>query len=174
VQFDHHNMTGVHLAVALVNLEEPWDQAKLEQVLLEHWMERVYLDAGICDELRELAGRLRLVFKAATAGARCEAVNALFTAHGGTAFLTTHDGLAPHLHFASSDDDLVSRVQAFTAGSLAIFTVEAEGLRLGSCARTGCETVFADTSRNGRRTYCSSRCGNSDAVQRHRRRHSPA
>jgi predicted RNA-binding Zn ribbon-like protein len=171
VQFDHHNVTGVHLAVALVNLEEPWDRAELVQVLLEHWVERVDLDARVCAELRQLVGRLRPVFEAVTAEARCEAVNTLLTGHGGTAFLITHDGLPPHLHFASSDDDLVSRVRAFTAGSLAIFTVEAEGLRLGSCARTGCKTVFADTSRNGRRAYCSSRCANGDAVQRHRRRH---
>ena len=83
----------------------------------------------------------------------------------------THDGLPPHLHFAFSDDDLLSRVQAFTAGSLAIFTVEAEGLRLGACARAGCDRVFADTSRNGRRAYCSARCGNTDAVHRYRNRH---
>lgn len=32
----------------------------------------------------------------------------------------------------------------------------------------GCRSVFVDTSRNGRRRYCSARCGNYDAVARHR------
>ena len=32
------------------------------------------------------------------------------------------------------------------------------------------ERVFADVSRNGRQRYCSARCGNNDAVRRHRRR----
>ncbi|MDD7833841.1 CGNR zinc finger domain-containing protein [Paenarthrobacter sp. AB444] len=35
--------------------------------------------------------------------------------------------------------------------------------------RQSCEVAFVDTSRNGRRSYCSARCGNYDAVRRHRR-----
>jgi len=170
VQYDHHNLTGVHLAVALVNLDERWDRAALQEVLLHHWIHDVHLSDRVCAELRELAGRLRPVFEAGSPDERCNAVNILLAGRAGTVFLTNHDGLPPHLHFAASEDDLVSRVQAFTAGSLAMFVVEAEGGRLGSCARSGCDTVFADTSRNGRRTYCSSRCGNLDAVARHRQR----
>lgn len=83
-------------------------------------------------------------------------------------FLTTHDGMDPHLHFAETSDGLVERVRAVTAGGLAIFMTEAAGGRLGTCARSGCNKVFADTSRAGRRTYCSTRCGNADAVQRYR------
>ncbi|MEV5204967.1 CGNR zinc finger domain-containing protein [Streptomyces sp. NPDC053720] len=30
--------------------------------------------------------------------------------------------------------------------------------------------AFVDTSRNGRRVYCSVRCANNDAVSRHRER----
>ncbi|WP_256987277.1 CGNR zinc finger domain-containing protein [Rhodococcoides fascians] len=57
-----------------------------------------------------------------------------------------------------------------TAGGLALFTVEAGGLRLGECSAHRCNLVFVDTSRNGRRAYCSTRCANGDAVARHRRR----
>ncbi|WP_370684747.1 CGNR zinc finger domain-containing protein [Corynebacterium glutamicum] len=35
---------------------------------------------------------------------------------------------------------------------------------------TGCTEVFVDTSRNGHRAYCSAKCGNYVAVQRHRSR----
>ena len=46
---------------------------------------------------------------------------------------------------------------------------ELDGVRdLGVYGRGGCETVFVDTSRNGLRAYCSARCGNTDAVRRHR------
>jgi predicted RNA-binding Zn ribbon-like protein len=162
-------MTGVRLAVALVNLPEPWDAAVVQRVLEEHWISRVELSDPVCDGLRQLAERLWSVFHAATVEDRCGTINALL-AGSASPFLTTHDGLPPHLHFASSEDELVSRVAAFTAGSPAMFIVEASGRRLGSCAREGCRTVFVDTSLNGRRAYCSSRCGNSDAVERHRQR----
>jgi predicted RNA-binding Zn ribbon-like protein len=169
VQFDHHNMTGVRLAAALVNLAEPWDAVVLDGLLQEHWISRVDLSAPVCEGLRQLAGRLRLVFEESTPQTRCEAINALLAGRA-SPFLTMHDGLPPHLHFASTEDELVHRVTAFTAGSLAMFTVEAAGRRLGTCARQGCRTVYVDTSLNGRRTYCSSRCANSDAVGRHRQR----
>ncbi|MEJ3653557.1 CGNR zinc finger domain-containing protein [Actinomycetes bacterium KLBMP 9759] len=32
--------------------------------------------------------------------------------------------------------------------------------RIGACARDGCDTVFVDTSRNGRRRFCTVRCAN--------------
>ncbi|WP_425086266.1 CGNR zinc finger domain-containing protein, partial [Streptomyces hainanensis] len=35
-------------------------------------------------------------------------------------------------------------------------------------ARRGCGLAYVDTSRNGRRAYCSVRCANNDAVARHR------
>ena len=162
-------MTGVRLAVALVNLAEPWDAAVLDGVLQEHWISRVGLSPPACEGLRQLAGRLRLVFEASTAETRCDVINGLL-ARRASPFLTMHDDLPPHLHFAATEDELLHRVTAFTPGSLAMFTVEAAGRRLGSCARSGCRTVFVDTSLNGRRTYCSSRCGNSDAVGRHRQR----
>ncbi|WP_326673293.1 CGNR zinc finger domain-containing protein [Streptomyces canus] len=42
--------------------------------------------------------------------------------------------------------------------------------RLGRCSRCACGVAFVDTSRNGRREYCSVRCANNDAVARHRER----
>jgi predicted RNA-binding Zn ribbon-like protein len=169
VQFDHHNMTGVRLAVGLVNLAEPWDEAVLGELLQEHWVTRVELSAPVGEDLRALAAPLRRGVEVDGAEDRCAVLNGLLAGRA-SPFLTLHDGLPPHLHFAAVEDDLVERVTAFTAGSLAVFTVEAAGRRLGCCARPGCRVVFADTSLNGRRTYCSARCGNSDAVGRHRQR----
>lgn len=85
-------------------------------------------------------------------------------------YLTTHDDLRPHLHFALDAQDLQSRVKAVTAGGLARFAMEAGGKRLGVCALDPCRTAFVDTSRNGRRASCSARCATTDAVRRHRGR----
>ena len=44
------------------------------------------------------------------------------------------------------------------------------GERLRACGRAGCGVVFVDTSRNGRRRFCSVRCANQVNVANHRLR----
>lgn len=163
-------MTGVELAVDLVNLfaGEARGAVPVEQVLRAHRIRRPDVDVAALAALGRWTKRLRTVFEAGDAQERCRVVNALLVDGAGGVFLTMHDSLRPHLHFAPDEDDVIGRVMAVTAGGLAIFTVEAEGARLGVCARRACKLVFADTSRSGRRSYCSTRCGNTDAVKRHR------
>ena len=170
VQFEHDNMVGVHLAVALVNLDSTgsWTPEAMEQVLREHQIRRPRVTDSSREEIRAWSRRMRLVFEASSQTDRCQNINALLSDGAGSVYLTTHDSLRPHLHFAPDGQDLQSRVKAVTAGGLAIFTLEAEGERLGVCARGLCQTAFVDTSRNGRRAYCSARCANTDAVRRHR------
>lgn len=163
-------MTGAFLAVDLVNAhsEQPWRATDLESILRAHAIRRCHVTAHIARELHRWTGGLRAVFEAAGVDARCGAINDLLAAGTSNAYLTTHDGLRPHLHFAAEEDDLTSRVKAVTAGGLALFSVEAEGQRLGICGAPGCSTAFVDTSRNGRRGYCTAKCGNAVAVRRHR------
>ena len=119
--------------------------------------------------LGEWAVLLREPFLTTTVDERCAAVNRLLDAGTAGIYLTAHDDWRPHLHFTPETESLLGRVKAVTAGGLAVFTTEAEGARLGACARAGCPKVFADTSRGGRQSYCSPRCANTDAVRRHRR-----
>ncbi len=171
MQFNHDNMTGVFLAADLVNASNPsagWTAREAEELLRAHQIRRPALTAEAAAMLVEWAARLRTAFTAHDVPALCEAVNALLLQGTTRAYLTTHDQLRPHLHFAPDEDDVVARVKAVTAGGLAIFVTESQGARLGVCGRRGCETVFVDTSRNGLRAYCSARCGNTDAVRRHR------
>ncbi|MEU8265412.1 CGNR zinc finger domain-containing protein [Micromonospora sp. NPDC048999] len=175
MQFNHDNMTGVRLAADLANLvveDRPGtgEVREIEAILRRHEIRRPVLTTRQAGLLRVWGVRLRAVFEASGSDERCAVINALLVERTAGAFLTTHDGLRPHLHFTPEDDDVVGRVQAATAGGLAIFTIEAEGRRLGVCARQTCVTVFVDTSRNGRRGYCCARCGNHDAVHRHRTR----
>ena len=62
----------------------------------------------------------------------------------------------------------MSRVKAVTTGGLALFIAWSGGLRIGTCARPACVRAFIDNSKAGRQRYCSARCGNTDAVARHR------
>lgn len=170
MQFNHDNMTGVLLAADMVNLgaSADWCAGPVQALLRSHGIRRPDVTQAQCAALRGWAWRLREVFTAPDAGARCGAINELLGEGAARVFLTTHDGLRPHLHFTPDDNDVVARVMAVTAGGLALFTVESGGQRLATCARPGCGTVFVDTSRNGRRAYCCARCGNHDAVRRHR------
>ncbi len=169
MQFNHDNMTGPLLAADLVTLRgEGWSVGGAADVLSAHQIRRGDLDARSAELLGQWADRLDPVFRAQTVDLRCERINQLLVLGTALPYLTTHDGLRPHLHFASDAQDVVARVRAVTAGGLALFAVESEGARLGVCQRDGCPVAFVDTSRNGRRAYCSAKCGNYDAVRRHR------
>ena len=65
---------------------------------------------------------------------------------------------------------MVDRVRSTTAFALATLVSEYGVDRHGVCAAEGCERVFADTSRNAARRYCSSACSNRSAVAAHRAR----
>lgn len=172
MQFNHDNMHGVRLAESLVNMlaDGLWDTAALQDLLTRHLFRSPRVTPSAREELHEWAARLQTVFAAENQEARCAAVNDLLAAGVRRVFLTTHDDMLPHLHFADANETLVERVRAVTAGGLAIFMTEAAGERLGVCAWRDCHRVFADTSRGGNRTYCSARCGNADAVRRYRGR----
>ncbi|MFF2318684.1 CGNR zinc finger domain-containing protein [Arthrobacter sp. NPDC058097] len=172
MQFNHDNMHGVRLAESLVNMlaDGMWGSDSLEDLLASHLFRSPRVTATNQDELRAWAIRLQTVFAAEDQEARCSAVNALLAQGVRRVFLTTHDDMLPHLHFADASETLVERVRAVTAGGLAIFMTEAAGERLGVCAWRDCSRVFADTSRGGNRAYCSARCGNADAVRRYRGR----
>ncbi|WP_228549413.1 MULTISPECIES: CGNR zinc finger domain-containing protein [unclassified Dietzia] len=162
-------MVGPTLAAELASLAAgSWDADAAVGVLRAHGVRRPELDNARSERLKEWASRLRAPFSAPDVDSTCDAINELLESAASRPSLSTHDGHKPHLHFAADGDDVVERVRAITAGGLAIFAVESEGCRLGACLRAGCPEVFVDTSRNGGRRYCSARCGNHDAVQRHR------
>ncbi|WP_427135311.1 CGNR zinc finger domain-containing protein [Pseudarthrobacter sp. S9] len=164
-------MTGPLLAADLVNLARggEWTPGAAKQILDGHQIRRTALTSSSSEQLRQWSLRLLTAFEPTSVEARCAAINGLLERGTSRAYLTTHDQLRPHLHFASDEDDVVARVKAVTAGGLAIFAVGSDALRLGVCLRAGCGIAFVDTSRNGLRSYCSARCGNNDAVQRHRK-----
>jgi len=168
-------MIGVRLAAALVDLavDGPWGPEAVRPLLRASFVHDVDGDAlspAVLDGLASWTRSLRAVFEAPGPLDRADRINDLLDAGVRRVRLAVHDDLPPHLHFADTEDDLVQRVRALTAGGLAIFAVEAEAGRLGVCARPGCAHVYVDTSKNGRRAYCTATCGNTHAVQRRRAR----
>ncbi|MDN5860202.1 MAG: CGNR zinc finger domain-containing protein [Pseudonocardia sp.] len=126
--------------------------------------------ASVEPALRAWARRLRTVFEAVEVREAAIAVNALLADVRVEPHLSDHDGRAWHLHYSPPHAGIVDRVRSTTAFALAMLVSEYGVDRHGHCAADGCARVFADTSRNAARRYCSSACANRSAVAAHRAR----
>lgn len=163
MHFNPYGGAAAELAVRLVNAADDQDLAEL------------LADAGYrpigevspqqTAELRRWTHRLDEAFRAPGV----DLFNALLAETTSRPYISTHDGRAPHLHYAAEDAPIDERVKAYTAAGLAELFCAAPD-RIGRCARAGCGLVFVDTSRNGRRRFCSDRCANRVNVARHRSR----
>jgi predicted RNA-binding Zn ribbon-like protein len=149
VPADPHLMRGVLVAAGFLAEREP---------------------ASVESPLRAWARRLRTVFEATDRDAAAAAVNALLADVRIEPHLSGHDGQPWHLHYSAPEAGLVERIRAVTAFALAMLVSEYGVDRHGRCAAEGCAKVFADTSRNAARRYCSSACANRAAVAAHRAR----
>jgi predicted RNA-binding Zn ribbon-like protein len=78
-----------------------------------------------------------------------------------------------NLHFHGPDDGLGAGWAAGIAAGLAMVLGTTEAGRLGVCAADRCDRVHLDTSRNGGRRFCSTRCQSRTKAAAHRARHAP-
>ncbi|ALG10175.1 CGNR zinc finger domain-containing protein [Kibdelosporangium phytohabitans] len=115
------------------------------------------------------AGRLAPVFGDPDLDRQVGTVNGLLADSASRPYISRHDGLEPHIHYAHERDGIVTRVRAFTAAGLAHVVCQ-DPARLGRCDNEGCAVVYVDTSRNGRRRFCSTRCATRVHVADHRSR----
>jgi predicted RNA-binding Zn ribbon-like protein len=84
--------------------------------------------------------------------------------------MVRHDEFDWHLHAVDYDDPLVERIKIETAMAVIDVIRADETSRLGVCADDGCDGVVLDLSRNRSRRYCSTACGNRNAVAAYRAR----
>ena len=84
----------------------------------------------------------------------------------------THTETGWDLHFHGPDTTVARGWAAGLAAGLALALGGDRAGRLGVCAADPCDRVFVDTSRNGGRRFCSTRCQNrvKAAAHRHRER----
>ena len=84
--------------------------------------------------------------------------------------LVRHDEYDWHLHAVDYDDPLAERMLVETVMAMIDVIRVDETSRLSVCADDTCEGVVLDLSRNRSRRYCSTACGNRNAVAAYRAR----
>jgi predicted RNA-binding Zn ribbon-like protein len=174
VDFIGYRSDALGAAVELVNaIVTPVDDPppdRMRAVITAHGYLGRRAPASVEPSLRAWARRLRTVFDAPDLDATAVAVNALLADVRVEPHLSGHDGQAWHLHYSPPEADVVDRVRSTTAFALAMLVSDYGIDRHGNCAADGCARVFADTSRNAARRYCSPACANRSAVAAHRAR----
>jgi predicted RNA-binding Zn ribbon-like protein len=176
MQFNTYTVAGAHIAVWLVN-HPASEAAALAAELHRYEVHEPAVTAEEVVALRPWTARLREVFEATGTVGKAELTDALLVAADCRPRLVRHGAGKPHhFHYAPVETGLVARVRALTAAGLAHVIDGGEGTRLRACDRAGCGVAFLDTSRNGRRHFCSVRCANQVNVANHRqrRRYEPA
>jgi Conserved protein containing a Zn-ribbon-like motif, possibly RNA-binding len=169
MQFNAYGGNGAALAAELVNARDH-RPGPLAELLTRHDITRPELTEAQALRLRDWARLLDPVFGEADLDRQVALINDLLDRAASRPRVSTHDGLPPHLHYFSARAGVVARVRAVTAGGLAMAVCFSDGRRLGRCERPGCGVVYVDTSRNGRRRFCSLRCANRVNVAAHRAR----
>ncbi|GLU46229.1 CGNR zinc finger domain-containing protein [Nocardiopsis ansamitocini] len=170
MQFNTYGGVGAFLSAQLLNSTDRRASA-LSVILAAHGISNPVIDDEQAERLALWTERLRPVFGEQDLQHQITVVNELLADTATGVRVSTHDGgTTPHLHYVSQELETVQRVSATMAGALAVAVCGAGGNRLGCCVREGCELVFVDTSRNGRRRFCSVSCANRVNVAAHRAR----
>lgn len=170
MQFNSYTYAGAHIAAWLVNNPSP-EAPALAAILASYDVHQPGTSTAQVRALQPWAQRLRAVFEAATLADKAALADALLIAADCRPRLVSHGTDLPfHFHYVSVRAGLAARVKALTAAGLAHVIDDGGGPRLRVCSRAGCGTVFIDTSRNGRRHFCSVRCANQVNVANHRLR----
>ncbi|APU14798.1 MULTISPECIES: CGNR zinc finger domain-containing protein [Actinoalloteichus] len=169
--FNPYGGLAAEMAAALVNLGPDASPDDLYELLVTHdYLPRQRPTPQQTGRLLDWAARLRPMFDETDLDRQVDRVNELLAESAARPYVSQHHGRTPHLHFADEQRPLEERLRAYTAAGLATAICQ-DATRLGSCARDGCEVVYVDSSRNGRRRFCSTRCANRVYVADHRRRH---
>jgi len=81
-----------------------------------------------------------------------------------------HGDVDWHLHATADDEPLADRIAVETAMAMIDLIRADEMSRLGICADEDCDGVVLDLSRNRSKRFCSTACGNRNAVAAYRAR----
>jgi predicted RNA-binding Zn ribbon-like protein len=169
---------GVSAAVALVNAvtSENGDDSEdaLRGLLRDHgffWRE---FEPAQAESFREWGRMLRGFFESTDLGAAVDLLNEQLLGIPMHPHLSDHgDPAGLHIHYAPPSASLPLRFRATTLMNLSELVCKYGLSRTGVCAAEGCDRVYADTSRSGRRRFCSEACANRTNVAafRARKRH---
>jgi predicted RNA-binding Zn ribbon-like protein len=174
VVFTHDTNLALQAAVALVNSAEEPDTLTTVAAL-----DRVWDDYGYSgrhertrtelDAVRSIRPRLRALLTADRAGA-VALVNQLLSEAQAVPQLIRHDDFDWHIHAIDQQAPLDTRILVETAMAMIDVIRSDELSRLAVCADDTCQSVVLDLSRNRSRRFCSTTCGNRNAVAAYRAR----
>ena len=165
---------SLQAAVALANSASPPDTLTTVEDLDQWFAEFGYTgrrdrDQAELDELRALRPALRELLTSDRDGA-VTLVNAMLADARALPQLVRHEPFDWHLHAVARDAPLATRVVVETAMAMTDVIRADEMSRLGVCADDECAGVVLDLSRNRSRRFCSTACGNRNAVAAYRAR----
>jgi hypothetical protein len=174
MHFNPYGGPAAELAAALVNLDRGVIAAgtaaqRLSEMYKTFNRANTDVTPGEAAEILAWADRLSPAFGEPDIDRLVGVVNGLLRDSASQPYISQHDGRAPHIHYAPEQDGEVTRTKAFTAAGVAHVLCQ-DPARLGRCDGAGCDIVYVDTSRNGRRRFCSTRCATRVYVADHRSR----
>ena len=172
--FGHDTEVALQAAVTLANSADPPDTLETVEDLDAFFARFEYTgrhlrDQAELDEVRALRPRLRELLTADRDEA-ASIVNAMLAEARAVPQLVRHDRWDWHLHATPADASLATRIMVETAMSMIDVIRAGEMSRLGVCADDDCGGLVLDLSRNRSRRFCSTACGNRNAVAAYRAR----
>jgi predicted RNA-binding Zn ribbon-like protein len=175
VLFTDDTDASLRAAVALANSTdepgEPLGSVEDLSAFLASWPYTGRLDATEAE--LDAVRRLRPALRALLLAERDEAatiVNGMLAQAKAIPQLQRHDHWDWHIHAVDPDRPLEERVVVETAMAMVDVIRADEMSRLDRCAADDCDDVVLDLSRNRSRRYCSTTCGNREAVAAYRAR----
>jgi predicted RNA-binding Zn ribbon-like protein len=174
MHFNPYGGPAAELAAALANVDrgviaDATAATVVSEIFQAHNRAKTAVTADEAAQIIEWGDRLSPAFGERDLGRLVDVVNGLLADSASRPYISCHDGRPPHIHYAHEHDDEVTRTKAFTAAGVA-HVLAMDPVRLGRCDNDGCDTVYVDTSRNGRRRFCSTRCATRVHVADHRSR----
>jgi predicted RNA-binding Zn ribbon-like protein len=172
--------TGVSLqtAVALVNSASEPDTLETIEALDAFYADYDYTgrrdnDQAELDAVRRSRVELRSLLTADRDDA-VELVNTILRRYRALPQLVRHAPYDWHIHAVDAERPFAERIMVETAMAM-IDVIRADDLsRLSLCADDECDGVVLDLSRNRSRRFCSTACGNRNAVAAYRARQAAA
>lgn len=172
--FAHDTEAALLAAVELANSELEPDTLTTTEDLAAFFDRHGY--TGVRTGERDELDRVRAVrsdLRALLTGGRDDAVervNAMLASANALPRLVRHGDLDWHIHAVDDGAELATRINVETAMAMIDVIRLDEMSRLAVCADEDCTGVVLDLSRNRSRKYCSTACGNRNAVAAYRAR----
>lgn len=172
--FAHDTAMSLQAAVELVNTASEPDTLQTVADLDEFYARFQYTGRhqrtrAELDEVRALRAELRSLFTASREDA-VGMVNRMLAEAGAVPQLVRHEPYDWHVHAVSPDASLATRMSVETAMAMIDVIRADEMSRLGTCDDEECDGIVLDLSRNRSKRFCSTTCGNRNAVAAYRAR----